>query len=50
MQNNKIFVNRTYVTADYQKTELKAEDDAHTVIYTKKPNTEKELPKTGIDD
>lgn len=50
VQNNKIFVNRTYVTADYQKTELKAEDDAHTVIYTKKPNTEKELPKTGIDD
>lgn len=43
-------IKNDYVTADYQKTELKAEDDAHTIIYTKTPNIEKELPKTGIDD
>lgn len=48
VQNNKIFVNNTYVTADYQETELKAEDEAHTVVYTKTPETEKELPKTGM--
>ena len=48
VQNNKIFVNDTYVTADYQETELKAEDEAHTIVYTKTPETEKELPKTGM--
>lgn len=48
VQNNKIFVNNTYVTADYQETELKAEDEAHTIVYTKTPETEKELPKTGM--
>ena len=50
VQNNKIFVNDTYVTADYMETELEAEDDAHTIVYTKTPTveTEKELPKTGM--
>ncbi len=48
VQNNKIFVNNTYVTADYQETELKAEDEVHTIVYTKTPETEKELPKTGM--
>lgn len=50
VQNNKIFVNNTYVTATYQQTELEAKDDAHTVVYTKTPAKDKELPKTGIDD
>jgi len=50
VQNNKIFVNETYVTADYMNTKLNAEDDAHTIVYTKKPDIDKELPKTGIDD
>lgn len=50
VQNNKIFVNDTYVTADYMETKLEAEDDAHTIVYTKTPTveTEKELPKTGM--
>lgn len=49
VQNNKIFVNRTYVTAIYQKTELQAEDECHTVVYTKEDiNKEIELPKTGF--
>ena len=51
VQNNKIFVNKTYVTASYEDTELKADDDSHTVVYTKEDiNKEIELPKTGIDD
>lgn len=49
VQNNKIFVNRTYVTASYQDTKLGAKDDAHTVVYTKTPAKDKELPKTGLD-
>ena len=49
VQNNKIFVNRTYVTATYQNTKLEAKDDAHTVVYTKTPAKDKELPKTGLD-
>lgn len=54
--NQKIFVNNTYVTATYEETKLKAEDNIHTIIYTKMPNEltekvpEKVLPKTGIDD
>ena len=50
VQNNKIFVNDTYVTADYMETKLEAEDDAHTIVYTKTPTPEieKELPKTGM--
>ena len=48
VQNNKIFVNNTYVTADYQETELKEEDEANTIVYTKITETEKELPKTGM--
>ncbi|MCI8636607.1 MAG: Cys-Gln thioester bond-forming surface protein, partial [Clostridia bacterium] len=50
VQNNKIFVNNTYVTASYQKTKLEAKDNAHTVVYTKTPDIDKELPKTGIDN
>jgi len=50
VQNNKIFVNNTYVTASYQETELKAKDNAHTVVYTKTPDIDKELPKTGMDN
>ena len=49
VQNNKIFVNRTYVTATYQNTKLEAKDNAHTVVYTKTPAKDKELPKTGLD-
>lgn len=49
VQNNKIFVNNTYVTASYQETKLEAKDDAHTVVYTKTPAKDKELPKTGLD-
>ena len=41
VQNNKIFVNRTYVTASYQDTKLGAKDDAHTVVYTKTPAKDK---------
>lgn len=49
VQNNKIFVNRTYVTATYQETELQADDECHTVVYTKEDiNKEIELPKTGF--
>ena len=48
VQNNKIFVNKTYVTADYYETKLEEKDDAHTVVYTKTPDIDKELPKTGI--
>lgn len=47
--NNKIFVNNTYVTASYQETKIDAKDSAHTVIYTKTPAKDKELPKTGLD-
>ena len=50
VQNNKIFVNNTYVTALYQKTKLEAKDNAHTVVYTKTPDIDKELAKTGMDD
>ena len=50
VQNNKIFVNNTYVTASYQETKLEAKDDAHTVVYTKTPDIDKELPKTGMDN
>ena len=50
VQNNKIFVNNTYVTASYQETKLEAKDNAHTVVYTKTPDIDKELPKTGIDN
>lgn len=50
VQNNKIFVNNTYVTASYQETKLKAKDNAHTVVYTKTPDIDKELPKTGMDN
>lgn len=50
VQNNKIFVNNTYVTASYQKTKLEAKDNAHTVVYTKTPDIDKELPKTGMDN
>lgn len=50
VQNNKIFVNDTYVTATYQETKLEALDDAHTVVYTKEKPKDKELPKTGLDD
>ena len=50
MQNNKIFVNKTYVTADYYETKLEEKDDAHTVVYTKTPDIDKELPKTGMDN
>jgi len=49
VQDNKIFVNKTYVTASYQETKLGADDDAHTVVYTKELPTDKELPKTGLD-
>ena len=49
VQNGKIFVNNTYVTATYKDTDLKDEDEAHTVVYKKTPVTpEKELPKTGF--
>lgn len=48
-QNNKIFVNKTYVTAEYEQTKLDAKDDAHTIVYTKKTDIDKELPKTGLD-
>lgn len=49
VQNNKIFVNKTYVTAMYQETKLEADDECHTVIYTKEDiNKEIELPKTGF--
>ena len=50
VQNNKIFVNNTYVTASYQETKLEAKDDAHTVVYTKTPDIDKELPKKGMDN
>ena len=50
VQNNKIFVNNTYVTASYQETKLEAKDNAHTVVYTKTPDIDKELPKTGMDN
>lgn len=50
VQNNKIFVNNTYVTASYQKTKLESKDNAHTVVYTKTPDIDKELPKTGMDN
>lgn len=50
VQNNKIFVNKTYVTADYYETKLEEKDDAHTVVYTKTPDIDKELPKTGMDN
>lgn len=49
VKNNKIFVNKTYVTAEYEETKLKAKDNAHTIIYTKKTDIDKELPKTGLD-
>lgn len=50
VQNNKIFVNKTYVTADYEETQLRADDNSHTVVYTKEDiNKEIELPKTGLD-
>lgn len=49
IQNNKIFVNKTYVTATYQDTKLEADDECHTVVYTKEDiNKEIELPKTGF--
>lgn len=52
VENGKIFVNDTYVTATYQETNLEDEDDAHTVVYKKAPTPteteEKELPKTGF--
>ena len=50
MQNNKIFVNKTYVTADYQTTKLEVKDDALTIVYTKTADIDKELPKTGMDN
>lgn len=50
LANNKIFVNNTYVTASYIETELRAEDDAHTIVYTKVDINKDLLPKTGIDD
>lgn len=50
VQNNKMFVNNTYVTALYQETKLEAKDEAHTVVYTKQKPTDKELPKTGLDN
>lgn len=50
LANNKIFVNDTYVTATYKETELKAEDDAHTIVYKKVDIDKDLLPKTGIDD
>lgn len=50
VQNNKIFVNNTYVTASYQETKLESKDDAHTIVYTKTPDIDKELPKTGIGE
>ena len=50
VQNNKIFVNHTYVTARYQETKLEAKDEAHTVVYTKQKPTDKALPKTGLDN
>lgn len=50
LANNKIFVNDTYVTAMYVETELKAEDDAHTIVYKKVDIDKDLLPKTGIDD
>ena len=50
LANNKIFVNDTYVTATYVETELKAEDDAHTIVYKKVDIDKDLLPKTGIDD
>lgn len=50
VQNNKIFVNKTYVTADYQTTKLEVKDDAHTIVYTKTADIDKELPKTGMDN
>ena len=50
VQNNKIFVNHTYVTAMYQETKLEAKDEAHTVVYTKEKTKDKILPKTGLDN
>ncbi len=50
VQNNKIFMNHTYVTAMYQGTKLRARDEAHTVVYTKDTPKDKELPKTGLDN
>lgn len=49
VQNNKIFVNNTYVNASYQETKLIEEDEVHTVVYTKEEIKDKELPKTGFD-
>lgn len=49
VQDNKIFVNKTYVTATYKETKLQADDECHTVVYTKEDiNKEIELPKTGF--
>lgn len=49
LANGKIFVNDTYVTATYKETDLRDEDDVHTVVYKKTPiEPEKELPKTGF--
>lgn len=48
LPNGKIFVNKTYVTASYEETNLREDDDCHTVVYTKEDIKEEILPKTGF--
>ena len=48
LKNGYTFVNNTNVSGDYLEEHIEAKDEWKTIIYTKKINLSKELPKTGF--